>query len=75
MLTVQGKDIPNLKCKTAYIIQRGESEYVIMIRKPNKGECYTVIGVTGKPVSFMSIEKAGRFLRYIPIRDIRLQLL
>nr|UVM84366.1 MAG: hypothetical protein [Bacteriophage sp.] len=73
--TIRPKDIPALQCKTGYIIQRGESDYTIVIRKPNLGEEFQVVDAEGKPLSFMSIETAARLLRHIPIRDMRLQML
>ena len=75
MKTIRSKDIPGLQCKTGYIVQRGEGDYTVRIRKPNKGEEFQLVDADGKPVSFMCIETAARLLRHIPIRDMRLQML
>ena len=73
--TVRAKDVPALQCKTGFIVQRAESDYTIVIRKPNLGEEFQLVDAECKPVSFMSIETAARLLRHIPIRDMRLQML
>ncbi|APD19095.1 hypothetical protein BK812_0022 [Pectobacterium phage A38] len=73
--TIRVRDVPALQCKTGFIVQRAESDYTIVIRKPNLGEEFQLVDAEGKPVSFMSIETAARLLRHIPIRDMRLQML
>lgn len=75
MKSIRLIEVPALQCKTGYIVQRGDSDFTVRIRKPNKGEEFQIIDADGKPLSFMSIETAARLLRYIPLRDIRLQML
>ena len=69
------KEITSLKCKTAYIVQRGMSEYYIAFRMRNKKEEYQVYTAEANLRTFMSLDSAARLLRHYSVRDIRIQML